>query len=340
MLLLLWIRIHPVHFFVHLTLMHFLFILFFLSLSTATRYNQFLLSVGAYTPTFAQFCGYSYTLSRHRTFPPNFFSREKGISRTTLTSIPFIGRIEDEKKAKKLNPWKASQMKSRESIREIAEDEDKELFWPNGCYLRIKLAAYRKEDMHEAVSSILEGLKHNTALRVKGAASLPTKRKRFSFMRSPFVDKDSREAFQISIHTKIIDIYYDSKSNGTASGKISRFLPIKLPSVVNSEIQFESINRQVKTKDILADYSPRWISKYVEYHTEMEKKIPVIQELLSDTYKGHLHLDWPKSFHELRRFPLVIIEKMLKKVKQNRNEGLARVARGKPEFVQVAKWFD
>ena len=46
-----------------------------------------------------------------------------------------------------------------------------------------------------------------TECKVSGVVSLPTKIKRFCVLRSPHVDKDSREHFEIKIHKKFLDIY-------------------------------------------------------------------------------------------------------------------------------------
>ena len=46
-----------------------------------------------------------------------------------------------------------------------------------------------------------------------GPIPLPTDKRIYCVLRSPHVDKDSREHFEIRIHKRILDIYYDSSIN-------------------------------------------------------------------------------------------------------------------------------
>ena len=43
-----------------------------------------------------------------------------------------------------------------------------------------------------------------------GIVSLPTDKRIYCVLRSPHVDKDSREHFELRIHKRIIEIHYDS----------------------------------------------------------------------------------------------------------------------------------
>ena len=49
----------------------------------------------------------------------------------------------------------------------------------------------------------------NTPLNSLGVVTLPTKRRIYCVLRSPHVDKDSREHFEIRVHKRILEIYYD-----------------------------------------------------------------------------------------------------------------------------------
>ena len=51
----------------------------------------------------------------------------------------------------------------------------------------------------------------NTPLDSMGVVALPTKRRIYCVLRSPHVDKDSREHFEIRVHKRILEIYYDSE---------------------------------------------------------------------------------------------------------------------------------
>jgi len=46
-----------------------------------------------------------------------------------------------------------------------------------------------------------------------GVVSLPTDKRIYCVLRSPHVNKDSREHFEIRIHNRILEIYYDSSIN-------------------------------------------------------------------------------------------------------------------------------
>ena len=51
----------------------------------------------------------------------------------------------------------------------------------------------------------------NTALNSIGVVSLPTRKRIYCVLRSPHVDKDSREHFEIRIHKRILEIYHYSE---------------------------------------------------------------------------------------------------------------------------------
>jgi small subunit ribosomal protein S10 len=63
-----------------------------------------------------------------------------------------------------------------------------------------------------------------------GPIPMPTKRKLYCVLRSPHVDKDSREHFEIRIHKRIIDIYEPS------SQTIDSLMKLDLPSGVDISI--------------------------------------------------------------------------------------------------------
>jgi len=53
-------------------------------------------------------------------------------------------------------------------------------------------------------------LTQNIDLDNVGIVSLPTDKRIYCVLRSPHVDKDSREHFELRIHKRIIEIHYDS----------------------------------------------------------------------------------------------------------------------------------
>lgn len=64
-----------------------------------------------------------------------------------------------------------------------------------------------------------------------GPIALPTKRKIYCVLRSPHVDKDSREHFEIRSHRRLIDIYEPS------SQTIDALMKLNLPSGVDIEVK-------------------------------------------------------------------------------------------------------
>jgi small subunit ribosomal protein S10 len=74
---------------------------------------------------------------------------------------------------------------------------------------RILLKSFNN-DLIQAASKQLQQTLINTEATLKGVVSLPTKIKRFCVLRSPHVDKDSREHFELRIYKKFVDITTES----------------------------------------------------------------------------------------------------------------------------------
>jgi small subunit ribosomal protein S10 len=71
--------------------------------------------------------------------------------------------------------------------------------------IRIKLKAFDSRLLDNAVVSILDTVKR-TGAEVAGPIPLPTSINRFTVLRSPHIDKKSREQFEIRTHKRLIDI--------------------------------------------------------------------------------------------------------------------------------------
>ncbi|MEO5668649.1 MAG: 30S ribosomal protein S10 [Bdellovibrionota bacterium] len=71
--------------------------------------------------------------------------------------------------------------------------------------IRIKLKAFDSRLLDNAVVSILETVKR-TGAEIAGPIPLPTSVNRFTVLRSPHIDKKSREQFEIRTHKRLIDI--------------------------------------------------------------------------------------------------------------------------------------
>lgn len=71
--------------------------------------------------------------------------------------------------------------------------------------IRIKLKTYDYKLLNLSCANIIDTINRING-EIKGPISLPTKRKIYCVLRSPHVDKDSREHFEIKIHSKLIEI--------------------------------------------------------------------------------------------------------------------------------------
>ncbi len=71
--------------------------------------------------------------------------------------------------------------------------------------IRLKLKAYDHRVLDRSVQAIVDAVKR-TGSELRGPIPLPTKIKRYTVLRSPHVNKDSREQFEIRVHGRLIDI--------------------------------------------------------------------------------------------------------------------------------------
>ena len=71
--------------------------------------------------------------------------------------------------------------------------------------IRIRLCAFDHHLLDQSTGEIVETAKR-TGAKVSGPIPLPTKINRYTVLRSPHVDKKSREQFEIRTHKRIIDI--------------------------------------------------------------------------------------------------------------------------------------
>lgn len=71
--------------------------------------------------------------------------------------------------------------------------------------IRIRLKAYDQRILDRAISDIVECAKR-TGARVAGPIPLPTRRQIYTVLRSPHVDRKSREQFESRTHIRLLDI--------------------------------------------------------------------------------------------------------------------------------------
>ena len=96
--------------------------------------------------------------------------------------------------------------------------------------IRIRLKAYEHAMLDRSASEIVRTAKR-TGAEISGPIPLPTKKSIYTVLRSPHVDKKSREQFQICIHKRLIDI------TGPTSQTIDALSKLDLPAGVNIEIK-------------------------------------------------------------------------------------------------------
>jgi small subunit ribosomal protein S10 len=75
---------------------------------------------------------------------------------------------------------------------------------------RILLRSFDNELINIACEELRSTLLR-TECELNGVVSLPTKIKRFCVLRSPHIDKDSREHFEVRVHKRVLEIHYDSE---------------------------------------------------------------------------------------------------------------------------------
>ncbi|MDI6844890.1 MAG: 30S ribosomal protein S10 [Candidatus Saccharicenans sp.] len=96
--------------------------------------------------------------------------------------------------------------------------------------IRIKLQSFDHRLLDKSVKDIVIKARR-TGAKVSGPIPLPTKVQRFCVLRSPHVDKRSREHFELRIHKRLIDI--SEYSNET----IEELQKLDLPAGIDVEIK-------------------------------------------------------------------------------------------------------
>ncbi|MCX6010580.1 MAG: 30S ribosomal protein S10 [Chloroflexi bacterium] len=96
--------------------------------------------------------------------------------------------------------------------------------------IRIKIRGYDHKLVDQSVEQIVDTAERTGAV-VAGPVPLPTQIEKFCVIRSPFIDKDSREQFEIRTHKRLIDIL------GPTSKTIDALTQLQLPSGVEIDIR-------------------------------------------------------------------------------------------------------
>ena len=96
--------------------------------------------------------------------------------------------------------------------------------------IRIRLKAYDHEIVDQSTKKIVETTQR-TGARVSGPIPLPTERNLYCVIRSPHVNKDSREHFEMRTHKRLIDILDPTPKT------VDSLMRLDLPAGVDIEIK-------------------------------------------------------------------------------------------------------
>jgi len=96
--------------------------------------------------------------------------------------------------------------------------------------IRIKLKAYDHRLLDQAVKDIVGTVERSGAL-ISGPVPLPTKISRYTVLRSPHVDKKSRDQFEVRTHKRLLDILNPTQNT------VDTLMRLDLPAGVDVEIK-------------------------------------------------------------------------------------------------------
>jgi len=96
--------------------------------------------------------------------------------------------------------------------------------------IRIRMEAYDNTILDQSAREIVETARRTDA-QVHGPIPLPTRIERYTVLRSPHIDKKSREQFEIRTHKRLIDIVQPTNKTIDALNKLS------LPAGVDIKIK-------------------------------------------------------------------------------------------------------
>ncbi len=99
---------------------------------------------------------------------------------------------------------------------------------------RIRLKAYDHEILDQSTKKIVETVVRTQAT-VRGPVPLPTEKHRYTVIRGPHKDKDSREHFEMRIHKRLLDILEPSAKT------VDSLQRLDLPAGVDIEIKIQQV---------------------------------------------------------------------------------------------------
>ena len=102
-----------------------------------------------------------------------------------------------------------------------------------GQKIRIRLKAYEHEIIDQSTKKIVETVLRTQA-EIRGPIPLPTDKHRYTVIRSPHKDKDSREHFEMRIHKRLLDILEPSPKT------VDSLQRLVLPAGVDIDIKIQN----------------------------------------------------------------------------------------------------
>ena len=96
--------------------------------------------------------------------------------------------------------------------------------------IRIRLKAYDHQVLDQSTREIVE-IARRTGAHVSGPIPLPTKINRYTVLRSPHVDKKSREQFEMRTHKRLVDILEPTPQT------VDALMKLDLPAAIDVEIK-------------------------------------------------------------------------------------------------------
>ena len=99
-----------------------------------------------------------------------------------------------------------------------------------GGKIRIRMESYDHQALDSSAKEIVDHAKR-TNVKVSGPIPLPTRIERYTVLRSPHIDKKSREQFEIRTHKRLLDIFEPTPQT------VDALMKLDLPAGVDVEIK-------------------------------------------------------------------------------------------------------
>lgn len=128
-------------------------------------------------------------------------------------------------------PYSASKVRGRSTlsvVEVVAEPWNKKMIGKER--IRIRLKAYDYRILDQSTGEIVDTAKR-TGAQIAGPIPLPTVKNKYCVLRSPHVDKKSREAFEIRTHKRLLDILEPTQQT------VDALMKLDLPAGVDVEIK-------------------------------------------------------------------------------------------------------